>query len=54
MKYTNEDTDLQQKLIELRQLEEAARVRFNKAKDYLINIKREIADIERLLKPPVN
>ena len=45
---------LQQQLIELRQLEQAAQVRFNEAKSELIRIKKKIKEIEQLMKPPAN
>ncbi len=46
--------NLQQKLIELRELEQAALVRFIDAKNKLIKIRKEIAEIKRLMNPPVN
>jgi len=47
-------TDIRQQLIELRQLEEAARVQFDQAKNQLLRIKRKIKELEKLLSPPEN
>ena len=47
-------TDLRDRLIELRQLEEAAKVEFDRAKNVLLKIKREIRRIENLLRPRIN
>lgn len=46
--------DIRQELIELRQLEEAARVQFDAAKNELLRIKRQIKELEKLLTPPEN
>ena len=47
-------TDIMQQIIELRQLEEAARVQFDAAKNQLLRIKRRIKKLEKLLTPPEN
>lgn len=47
-------TDIRDRLIELRQLEEAAKVEFDRAKNALLKIKREIRRLENLLKPRTN
>jgi type I restriction enzyme R subunit len=45
-------SDIRQQIIELRQLEEAARVQFDAAKNNLLKIKRRIRELEKLLTPP--
>lgn len=47
-------TDIRDRLIELRQLEEAAKVEFDRAKTKLLKIKREIRRLENLLNPKTN
>jgi|GEM_PF-3460432 len=47
-------TDIRQELIELRQLEEAARVQFDQAKNQLLKIKKRIRKLEKLLTPQDN
>ena len=47
-------TDIRQEIIELRQLEEAARVQFDAAKNELLRIKRRIKQLEKLITPPEN
>jgi len=47
-------TEIMQEIIELRQLEEAARVQFDAAKNELLRIKRRIKQLEKLLTPPEN
>lgn len=47
-------TDIRDRLIELHQLEEAAKVEFDRAKNQLIKIKREIRHLQNLLKPRTN
>lgn len=43
--------DIRQELIELRQLEEAARVQFDSAKNQLLKIKKRIKELEKLITP---
>ena len=50
----NKGKNLQQQLIELRELEQAAQVRFTEAKNNLINIRRKILELKKLIDPPVN
>ena len=47
-------TDLRNRLIELRQLEEAAKLEFDRAKNVLLKIKREIRRLENILEPGIN
>jgi len=42
---------IQSQIIELRQLEQAAQVQFDEAKNALLDIKRRIRDLEKLLTP---
>lgn len=44
----------QEKLIELRQLEEAAKVRFDAAKNELLAIKKQIIQLQKLITPSHN
>ena len=46
--------EIRQQLIELRQLEEAARVQFDLAKNQLLKIKKRIQEMEKLLNPLEN
>lgn len=41
-------------LIELRQLEEAAKVRFDAAKNELLSIKKQIIQLQKLITPSTN
>ena len=50
----NKGKNLQQQLIELRELEQAAEVRFNQAKNELIHIKKQIREIKKLITPTSN
>jgi len=47
-------TDIRDRLIELRQLEEAAKIEFDRAKNQLLKIKREIRRLQNILKPRTN
>jgi hypothetical protein len=47
-------TDIREKLLELRKLEAPALVNFNEAKNYLLKIRRQIRDLEKLLTPHQN
>ena len=46
--------ELLQRLVELRALEEAANIEFQKWKERLLGIKREIRKLEKLLQPPAS
>lgn len=46
--------DIRDRLIELRQLEEAAKIEFDRAKNNLLKIKRDIRRLEKLLNPRTN
>lgn len=50
----SKDQNLQKELIELRELEQAAQVRFNQAKNELIRIRKQILEIKKLSNPPIN
>jgi hypothetical protein len=46
-----EPLSIKNRIIELRQLEQAALVQFNESKNQLLKIKRERIRLEKLLKP---
>lgn len=48
------NSDIRDKLLELRKIEAQAVVNFNEAKNFLIKIRKQINELERLLTPHEN